>query len=307
VLGERDRLVQELAIYRSQARSSPRGAAAPAVRRPPRTAGSCRRRGGRRRSSRPLRALHAQRVVPAAASSPSSATCRRQALGLVEARCRLVRDEQGVRDARRCRRRRPARRCCSTGPGAVQTTLRMAASAPSRADADYAAFVLANLVFGGYFSSRWVANIREDKGYTYSPHAQVEHPPAGSRVSISADVSTPDHGARAARDAVRARAGSRPRRSARASSTRPAATPSAASPSAPQPGRARRDAVAAGRRRARRRVPARLPQAAGGRHRRRARSPPAPLPGAEPPHHGAGRRRGQVEGRCARSSTSSWE
>jgi len=73
----------------------------------------------------------------------------------------------------------------------VQTTLRMAASAPSRQEPDYAAFTLANLVFGGYFSSRWVANIREDKGYTYSPHAQVEHPPAGSRVSISADVSTP--------------------------------------------------------------------------------------------------------------------
>jgi predicted Zn-dependent peptidase len=76
-------------------------------------------------------------------------------------------------------------------PGAVQTTLRMAASAPSRTDPDYAAFVLANLVFGGYFSSRWVANIREDKGYTYSPHAQVEHPPAGSRVTLSADVATP--------------------------------------------------------------------------------------------------------------------
>jgi predicted Zn-dependent peptidase len=36
-----------------------------------------------------------------------------------------------------------------------------------------------------------VANIREDKGYTYSPHAVVEHPPAGSRVMVSADVSTP--------------------------------------------------------------------------------------------------------------------
>jgi NAD+ diphosphatase len=36
-----------------------------------------------------------------------------------------------------------------------------------------------------------VANIREDKGYTYSPHAQVEHPPAGSRITLSADVSTP--------------------------------------------------------------------------------------------------------------------
>jgi predicted Zn-dependent peptidase len=73
----------------------------------------------------------------------------------------------------------------------VQTTLRMSAAAPSRTDPDHPAFALANLVFGGYFSSRWVANIREDKGYTYSPHAMVEHPPAGSRVVVAADVSTP--------------------------------------------------------------------------------------------------------------------
>ena len=36
---------------------------------------------------------------------------------------------------------------------------------------DHAALQLANLVFGGYFSSRWVENIREDKGYTYGPHS----------------------------------------------------------------------------------------------------------------------------------------
>lgn len=76
-------------------------------------------------------------------------------------------------------------------PGAVQTTVRAAGPAPSRADPDSAAFTLANLVFGGYFSSRWVANIREDKGYTYSPHAIAEHPTAGSRLVLSADVSTP--------------------------------------------------------------------------------------------------------------------
>jgi predicted Zn-dependent peptidase len=45
-------------------------------------------------------------------------------------------------------------------------------------------------VFGGYFSSRWVSNIREDKGYTYSPHSGVEHPPAGSRVTLAVDVAT---------------------------------------------------------------------------------------------------------------------
>ncbi len=75
-------------------------------------------------------------------------------------------------------------------PGAVQTTLRFGGAAPSRSDPGFAAATLANLVFGGYFSSRWVANIREDKGYTYSPHSGIDHPPAGSRLTAGADVAT---------------------------------------------------------------------------------------------------------------------
>jgi zinc protease len=75
-------------------------------------------------------------------------------------------------------------------PGAVQTTIRMAGPAPARTSPDYAAVSLANMVFGGYFSSRWTANIREDKGYTYGGHSVFEHPPAGSRVTVSVDVAT---------------------------------------------------------------------------------------------------------------------
>ena len=75
-------------------------------------------------------------------------------------------------------------------PGAVQTTIRLGGAAPSRTDEGYAAAALANLVFGGYFSSRWVANIREDKGYTYSPHSAIDHPPSGSRLFAGADVAT---------------------------------------------------------------------------------------------------------------------
>lgn len=75
-------------------------------------------------------------------------------------------------------------------PGAVQTTLRFGGAAPTRNDPGFPAAVLANLVFGGYFSSRWVANIREDKGYTYSPSSGIDHPPAGSRFNAGADVAT---------------------------------------------------------------------------------------------------------------------
>jgi predicted Zn-dependent peptidase len=73
-------------------------------------------------------------------------------------------------------------------PGAVQSTLRMARHAIPRADPDYPALHLANLAFGGYFSSRWTHNLREDKGYTYGPHSRVEHHVLGSTLTLSVEV-----------------------------------------------------------------------------------------------------------------------
>jgi zinc protease len=75
-------------------------------------------------------------------------------------------------------------------PGAIQSSLRMALPALPRTDPDYAALQLANLIFGGYFSSRWVENMREDKGYTYGPHTSIEHFLAGSALLVSAEVAT---------------------------------------------------------------------------------------------------------------------
>jgi zinc protease len=75
-------------------------------------------------------------------------------------------------------------------PDSVQSSLRLALPAVSRRHPDHAALQLANLVFGGYFSSRWVENIREDKGYTYGPHSLVEHAVAGSALVLSAEVAT---------------------------------------------------------------------------------------------------------------------
>ncbi len=75
-------------------------------------------------------------------------------------------------------------------PGSVQSSMRLALGAVGRTHPDHAPLQLANLVFGGYFSSRWVENIREDKGYTYSPHSIVEHSIAGSSVILAADVAT---------------------------------------------------------------------------------------------------------------------
>ena len=75
-------------------------------------------------------------------------------------------------------------------PGSVQSSLRLALPAVSRTHPDHAALQLANLVFGGYFSSRWVENIREDKGYTYGPHSLIEHSVAGSALVVAAEVAT---------------------------------------------------------------------------------------------------------------------
>jgi zinc protease len=75
-------------------------------------------------------------------------------------------------------------------PGSIQSSLRMALPAVPRTDPAYAPLQLANLVFGGYFSSRWVENLREDKGYTYGPHTSIEHFLAGSALLVSAEVAT---------------------------------------------------------------------------------------------------------------------
>jgi zinc protease len=75
-------------------------------------------------------------------------------------------------------------------PGSVQSSLRLALPAVGRTHPDHAPLQLANLIFGGYFSSRWVENIREDKGYTYGPHSSIEHSIAGSSLIVSAEVAT---------------------------------------------------------------------------------------------------------------------
>jgi predicted Zn-dependent peptidase len=68
--------------------------------------------------------------------------------------------------------------------------MRLALPAIDRTHEDFPALQLANLIFGGYFSSRWTENIREDKGYTYGPHSTIDHSIAGSMLVLSADVAT---------------------------------------------------------------------------------------------------------------------
>jgi predicted Zn-dependent peptidase len=75
-------------------------------------------------------------------------------------------------------------------PGSVQSSFRYGAPALPRTDVGYPALQLANLVFGGYFTSRWTENLREDKGYTYGPHSRVDHHVLGSFLTLSVEVAS---------------------------------------------------------------------------------------------------------------------
>ena len=74
--------------------------------------------------------------------------------------------------------------------GAVQSNIRLGGPAPARTDPALPALRLANMAFGGYFSSRLVENIRERRGYTYSPRSSVDHLVASSSFLVEADVAT---------------------------------------------------------------------------------------------------------------------
>jgi predicted Zn-dependent peptidase len=75
-------------------------------------------------------------------------------------------------------------------PGAVQSQLRLSAQAIPRTDPRYPALQLTNLIFGGYFSSRLVENIREDKGYTYHARSYLEFTPRAASLLVDADTAS---------------------------------------------------------------------------------------------------------------------
>lgn len=56
-------------------------------------------------------------------------------------------------------------------PGSVQTTMLLGAVGPTVREPDEPALKIANTIYGGSFGSRLTRNIREDKGYTYSPYS----------------------------------------------------------------------------------------------------------------------------------------
>lgn len=57
----------------------------------------------------------------------------------------------------------------------VQGAIRIARPFPSRRHPDYIKIMVLNTVFGGFFGSRLMSNIREDKGYTYGIHSHIQN------------------------------------------------------------------------------------------------------------------------------------
>ncbi len=53
----------------------------------------------------------------------------------------------------------------------VQGAIRMARTFPNRHHPDFMKVMVLNTLFGGFFGSRLMSNIREDKGYTYGIHS----------------------------------------------------------------------------------------------------------------------------------------
>ena len=74
--------------------------------------------------------------------------------------------------------------------GAVQSQFRFSAQAVPRTDPRYPALQLANLALGGYFSSRLVENIREDKGYTYHARSSIEFTGSGATLLVDTDTAS---------------------------------------------------------------------------------------------------------------------
>src|SRR5262249_35404661 len=77
-------------------------------------------------------------------------------------------------------------------PDAVQSTVRFGLPAIPPTSPDYIPLVVTDALLGGSFGSRITANIREKRGYTYSPRSIVGLHPGVGTWAESADVTTKD-------------------------------------------------------------------------------------------------------------------
>ena len=80
-------------------------------------------------------------------------------------------------------------------PGAAQSTLYVGLPVPSSTSEDNIPLLVTNAILGGSFGSRITSNIREQKGYTYSPSSQISRRFHDAYWAEIADVTTKFTGA----------------------------------------------------------------------------------------------------------------
>lgn len=73
-------------------------------------------------------------------------------------------------------------------PAGVQSAIRIARLFPNRHHPDFPKMIVLNTLFGGYFGSRLMSNIREDKGYTYGIYSSLQPNVHGGSLTIHTEV-----------------------------------------------------------------------------------------------------------------------
>ena len=73
-------------------------------------------------------------------------------------------------------------------PTSVQGSIRIARPFHNRKHPDFAGTQVLNTLFGGFFGSRLMSNIREDKGFTYGIHSYLQNHIDTSAWMISTDA-----------------------------------------------------------------------------------------------------------------------
>jgi len=73
-------------------------------------------------------------------------------------------------------------------PAGVQAAIRIGRLFPNRHHPDFPKMVVLNTLFGGYFGSRLMSNIREDKGYTYGIYSSIQPNVHGGALTIHTEV-----------------------------------------------------------------------------------------------------------------------
>lgn len=80
--------------------------------------------------------------------------------------------------------------CYIEKPDAVQSAIRIGKFFPNKHDPDYTGLTLLNVILGGYFGSRLMKNIREEKGFTYGINSLLVSFIRSGYMAITTEVGT---------------------------------------------------------------------------------------------------------------------